>query len=126
MPVGKEIGKFDGKFTSVRQCAVNGEEGIVEGSYTAKVSGELKGTAVGTLTFTGLNSRGTISDLGTGYLDAGEAVPYKGHGVYWSGKHGAWETRAGVVMGDQVFVAEGQITLADGVFSFSGKLFELN
>jgi len=125
MPVGKELGKFKGKFSSVRTCEVNGESGVVEGSYTAKVTGEISGTAVGTLTFSGTNARGMLGDLGTGYLDSGDPQGYIGHGVYFAGSRGTWETRAGVVMGDQVLVAEGQIKMSDGEFSISGKIFEL-
>lgn len=125
MPVGKELGSFKGSFTSVRTCEVNGDDGVVEGTYTAKVSGQIAGTAVGTLTFSGANSGGTLSDLGTGYLDSGDAINYKGQGVYWSGKHGVWETRAAVKMGDQMIVAEAQVKMKDGEFSLSGKLFEL-
>ncbi len=46
MPVGKEIGKYKGTFSYVRLCERNGSEEVVEGSYKAKVSGELNGTAV--------------------------------------------------------------------------------
>ncbi len=125
MPVGKELGSFKGSFTSVETCEVNGDDGVVEGTYTAKVTGKIAGTAVGTLTFSGSNSGGTLSDLGTGYLDSGDAVNYKGQRVYWSGKHGVWETRAAVKMGDQMIVAEAQVKMKDGEFSVSGKLFEL-
>ena len=125
MPVGKEIGVFKGTFTSVKTCTINGDDGVVEGTYTAKVTGQIAGTAVGTLTFSGANGSGTLGDLGTGYLDSGDVVNYKGQGVYWSGKHGVWETRAGVKMGDQMIVAEAQVKMKDGEFSLSGKLFEL-
>ncbi len=125
MPVGKELGKFKGIFTSVRTCEVNGEQGVVEGTYTAKVSGQLSGTAVGTLTFSGSNARGTANDLGTAYLASGDVINYKTQGVYWSGSHGKWETRGAVMMGDQMLVVEGQISMSDGVFSSSGKIFEL-
>ena len=125
MPVGKELGKFKGTFTSVRTCEINGEQAIVEGTYTAKVTGQLSGTAVGTLTFSGSNARGTANDLGTGYLASGDVINYKSQGVYWSGSNGKWETRGASMMGDQMLVVESQITMSDGVFSLSGEIFEL-
>ena len=125
MPVGKELGSYKGTFSSVRVCEINGEEQIAEGSYTAKVSGELSGTAVGTMTFTGPIERGIITDLGTAFLDPGEVMTYKGQGVFWAGSQGSWETRAAAVMGDQTLVAEGQITMSDGDYSLSGKVSQL-
>lgn len=125
MPVGKQIGKYEGTFTSVRVCEVNGEQQVAEGSYTAKVSGDLSGTAVGTMTFSGTNGQGTMNDLGAGYLASGDVVTYKSQGVYWSGKQGHWETRAAAVMGDDQIVVEGKITMKDGKFSLSGGVFEL-
>ena len=125
MPVGKELGSYEGTFTSIRVCEINGEEQIVEGSYSGKVSGQLSGTGSGTTTFSGPNERGILSDLGVAYLDSGDVVSYKGQGVYWSTSQGIWETRAAFVIGDQVMVGEGQLTMADGVVSSSGKLFEL-
>ena len=125
MPVGKELGNYKGTFSSLRVCEINGEQQIAEGSYTGKVSGDLSGTAVGTMTFTGTNERRILSDLGSAFLDSGEVITYKGQGVYWYGSNGNWETRAAAVMGDQTLVAEGQITMSDGVFSLSGKVAEL-
>jgi len=72
MPVGKELGNFEGKFTSVRTVAINGEEVVTEGSYMGKVSGQLGGTVTGTATFTGTtgaSARGTMTALSVGYLD---------------------------------------------------------
>lgn len=125
MPAGKEIGSFDAKITSVRVREINGEERIIDGSYEAHVSGQLSGTATGTLTFTGLNDRGMLNDLGIGYLDSGDVLSYKSQGVYWVGDKGRWETRAAVLLGDQTAVVEAQITLANGSFSMKGKLLEL-
>lgn len=125
MPVGKEIGSYKGTFNSVRICEVDGEQQLVEGSYTSKVSGQLTGTGVATMKFSGNNQRGTISDVGIGYLTTGDVLTYKGQGVYWAGKQGNWETSAAVIVGDQMCVAEGQITMSDGIFSSAGKIYEL-
>lgn len=125
MPAQKEIGRFEGKFTSVRVREINAEERIIDGTYEAAVSGQLSGTATGTMTFSGLNDRGMVNDLGVGYLDSGDVLSYKGQGVYWAGNKGQWETRAAVIIGDQAIVAESQITLANGTFSLKGTLLEL-
>ena len=125
MPVGKGLGEYKGTFSSIRMCEINGDQQIAEGSYTAKLSGELSGTAVGTMTFSGSNERGTMTDLGVGYLDSGDVTSYKAHGVYWASSQGNWETRQAVVMGDQTLVVEGQITMSDGVFSLNGTVSEL-
>ena len=125
IPAEKEIGGYDGKFTSIRVCEINGEERVIEGTYEIRVSGELSGTATGTMTFTGLNERGTFSDLGVGYLDSGDVLSAKGQGVYWSGSKGQWETRGAWMLGDQMIVGEGQITMDDGIFSLKGRIREL-
>lgn len=125
MPTGKEIGKFDGKFTAVRVREINGEERVIEGTYEAKISGQMSGTGTGTITFTGLNDRGTVSDLGVGYLDSGDVTTARGQGVYFLSQKGQWEVRSAYLLGDQAVVSEGQITLSDGVFSLKGKILEL-
>ena len=125
MPVGNEIGGYEGNFTSIRTVEVNGDERIVEGTYIAKASGQLSGTITGTMTFSGRNERGTLTDLGVAYLDSGESPSSKGQGVYWSNAAGQWEIRAAYMLGDQMIVGEGQITLSNGEFSLAGKIFEL-
>ena len=128
MPVGKELANFEAKFTSVRTVAINGEEVVTEGSYMGKVSGQLSGTVTGTATFTGTtgaSARGTMTALSVGYLDSGDVLPGKGQGVYWATSAGNFETRAALMLGDQMVVGEGQIALANGEFTWSGKLFEL-
>jgi hypothetical protein len=125
MPVGKTLATYEGTLTSVRVCEGSGGEEIVEATYKAKMSGEMSGTAVGTMTFTGSNERGTLGDRGAGYLDSGGVESYKAAGAYWATSQGNWETRAAAVMGDQMLVVEGQITMSDGDFSVSGTVSEL-
>jgi outer membrane lipoprotein SlyB len=126
MPVGNELGNFEAKFTSVRTVAINGDEVVTEGSFMGKVSGQLAGTVTGTTTFTGTaTGGGTMTGLSVGYLDSGDVLPGKTQGVYWSTSTGNWETRAAVMLPDANVVVEGQITLADGEFTWSGKIFEL-
>ena len=125
MPVGNELGSYEGTFTSVRTVEIHGEERVIEGTYMAKASGQLSGTVSGTMTFSGTNERGTISSLGVGYLDSGEALTSKGQGVYWADGSGQWQIRAAFMLPEQMIVGEGQITLSGGVFSMGGKIFEL-
>jgi hypothetical protein len=124
MPVGKTMGEYQGTFTSIRHCETDGEGQLIEGSYIAKVSGEISGTASGTMRFSGTNDRGTLAELGTGYWDSG-VESYKGSGAYWASSQGNWETRAAIMMGDQMLVVEGQITMSDGVFSLNGTVSQL-
>ena len=89
------------------------------------VSGQLNGTVTGTVTFSGSNDSGTMTGLSVAYLDSGEVLPDKGQGVYWSGGNGKWETRAAFLLPDAMMAGEGQISLADGKFTWSGKVLEL-
>ena len=127
MPVGKELGGFKGKFTSIRTIAINGDDDrVIEGTYEAKVTGKLSGIATGTMTFSGANARGTFSDLGVGYLDSGKVLSGKGQGVYWKGKKGSWEIRGAFMLSGQMLVSEGQVTMSkSGEFGLKGKIFEL-
>jgi hypothetical protein len=125
MPLGKEIGSFSGKITSVRVLEINGEERVIEGTYEAELSGQMAGTGTGTLTFRGLNDRGTVTDLGVGYLASGDVPSARGQGVYFLSGKGQWEVRSAYLLGDQPIVSEGQITLKNGSFSLKGKIFEL-
>ena len=66
MPVGKQLGKFDGKFNSIRIVEVNDDNTrILEGSYSAAVTGDLAGTAKGTMTFDGAAERGVADFVET-------------------------------------------------------------
>lgn len=103
----------------------SGDVDTVEGSYMAKVSGDIAGTASGTMAFTGSNERGLLKDLGVGYLDSGEVAPYTAQGVYWSNKQGHWGTRAAVIMGDQMMVVEGQIKMTGDGYTTTGGVFAL-
>ena len=124
MPLGKEIGEYSGKFTSIRIAEIDGEERVIEGNYEAEITGQMTGTVTGTITFTGTNDRGTTADKGVGYLASGESIVGQGHGVYWLTKPGVWETRAATTLSSgQTLVGEGTIQL-DGL-STKGKIFEL-
>jgi len=125
MPVGKKMGSFKGKFTSIRTLEVSGNDRVIEGTYEAKVTGKLAGIVTGTITFSGENERGTFSDLGVAYLNSGGAIAGKGQGVYWSGKKGSWQLRGAFMLGKQMIVSEGQISLGAGGFTLKGDVFAL-
>lgn len=126
MPVGNEIGAYNGTFTSIRVLENDGDNRVLEGSYTGTVTGALSGTVVGTMTFSGTDAGGTLSDKGLGYLDSGDILSGRGHGLYWGSGKGVWETRAAFLLnGEQKLVGEGQITLSGTEVSMSGKIFEL-
>ena len=127
MPVGKELGGFKGKFTSIRTLAINSDDDrVIEGTWEAKMTGKMSGIATGTMTFSGANERGTFTDLGVGYLDSGKVITGKGLGVYWGGKKGSWEIRGAFMLSNQMVVSEGQVTLSKGgEFGLKGKIFDL-
>lgn len=125
MPVGKELGKFDGKFSSIRVLEVGDDTRVLEGTYAIEVSGQLSGTANGSITFDGRVERGTIKDRGVGFFASGDVVNAKGQGVYWLGSQGTWEVRSAYMIGDQMVVSEGQVVMAGEEVSLKGKIYEL-
>ncbi|MFT4564375.1 MAG: hypothetical protein ACI9BW_004138 [Gammaproteobacteria bacterium] len=125
MPAGKEIASFTGKFSSIRVIEVGDDTRVLEGTYQATISGELNGSANGSITFDGRSERGTLVDRGVGFFDSGDVVNAKGQGVYWLGKQGSWEVRAAYQIGDQMVVSEGQVTMVGDDVSLTGKIYEL-
>lgn len=125
MPVGKELGKFTGKFSSIRVIEVGDNTRVLEGTYAATISGQLNGTANGSITFDGSAERGTVSDRGVGFFASGDVVNAKGQGVYWLGSQGSWEVRSAYMIGDQMVVSEGQVVMAGEEVSLNGKIYEL-
>ena len=125
MDVGKELSTYDGVFSPLRTREVNGDETVVETTYSTKTSGDLAGTAMGTMTLSGTIERGTITELGNLFLDAGGGGPYRSQGVYWVDGTGNWQFRRMGIYGDLVYLAEDHCRLSDGVISVTGKLSEL-
>ena len=124
MPQGKEIGEFTSKSTSLRVTAIDGGEQTIEMSSEGTVSGQLSGTIINTVTFSGTNDRGSYTDNGVGYLDSGDSVQGCGQGVYWLSKPGEWETRGVLTLSaGQNLILEGRIVLATR--TWSGKISEL-
>lgn len=123
MPTGKEIGSIMSKITSIRVREINGEERVIEGTHEVELSGQMTGTGTGTMTFTGLNDRGSVRDLGVGYLTSGDVVSAEGQGVYWLTKPGNWEIRMAYLLAGQPVVLEGSIELESR--TLKGKMLEL-
>lgn len=126
MPAGKQLGKFDGKFTSIRVLKVRDDNSrVLEASYSAGVTGELAGTAKGTMTFDGRAENGVLTDRGFGIFASGEAVNAKGQGVYWGGADGTWEIRGAFKLGEQMVVSEGQVIMDGQDVLLKGNIFAL-
>ena len=120
MAIGKEIGEFSLKSTSVSYADDGGQVQInCEGTATNY------GTVVGTLTFhgeTGATS-GSLSWRGQGFLDSGESVSGIGEGSWEEmGKH-RWRTRMIVTTSDGgCHASDGHLDLATR--TLSGKMLE--
>ncbi|MGR8948663.1 MAG: hypothetical protein ACU84Q_11485 [Gammaproteobacteria bacterium] len=125
MPVGKKIGRYEGKFDSIRVVELGDDTRVLEGSYSATVSGGMKGIAKGTMTFDGHADRGTMSANVVGFFASGDVVNGKGQGVYWRGKKGRWEIRGAFALGDQMLVSEGRVIMDGEKVLIQGKIFEL-
>ena len=122
MAVGKQIGEFSLKSTSLTYSATGTGQANFEGS----VKGEgLTGPVLGTLTATGAPGAksGTCSWAGTSYLDNGEETGGKGEGTWEKiGTH-KWRIRA------VVYLSDGRTVASDGVLelatrSYTGTIFE--
>jgi hypothetical protein len=124
MPVGKSIGEYSLKSTSLTYSAAGSVQGNFEG--TAKGEG-LTGPVLGTLLTVGAPGAksGTCSWAGTSYLDNGQEVNGKGEGSWEKiGTH-KWHIRAVVYFSDgRTVVSDGEIALATR--SFTGTLYEWN
>ena len=122
MAVGKQIGEFSLKSTSITYSAAGSVQGNFEG--TAKGEG-LSGPVLGTLITVGVPGAksGTCSWAGASYLDNGEAVSSKGEGTWEKVGTNKWRIRA------VNYLSDGRTIGSDGVLelatrSFTGTLFE--
>jgi hypothetical protein len=125
MAVGKQLGEFALKATSLTYTATE-TGGSIQGNFEGTAKGEgLTGPVLGTLTSGGAPGAksGTCSWVGTSYLDNGEETHAKGEGTWESiGTH-KWRIRGINYLSDGRTVAsDGEIVLATR--SFTGTLFE--
>jgi hypothetical protein len=120
MALGKEIGDFSFKLTSVSYPGDDPTALInVDGTATGY------GTVLGTLTLRGEPGAkgGPASWRGDGFLDDGEMVHGIGHGTWEEIGHHKWRTRMIIAVSDgQTFASDGELDLATR--SFSGKNLE--
>lgn len=124
MPLGKQIGTFESKSTSIKVLSV-GDEDVSEVTYEGTSAGDLAGPYVGTATYSGSDEEGEVKFVGIGWPEpSGERVTFEGSGLYKRNGSGRWQTRAAIrsSRGEQ-FVSEGQIDLASG--TWIGDLFIL-
>lgn len=125
MPAGKELGTYAGKFDAIRVVEIGDDTRVLEGTYSATVSGQLAGIAKGTMTFDGSAKGGTLSANVAGFFSSGDVVNGKGQGVYWQGSQGSWEIRGAFQLGDQMVVSEGQVIMDGEEVLLKGKILEL-
>jgi hypothetical protein len=120
MALGKEIGSFSFKLTSVSYAGP-------EGSAQLNVDGKADryGTVLGTLVLSGAPGakNGSASWRGEGFLENGEVVAGTGEGSWQEiGKH-KWRTRMIIRVSDgEIFASDGQLDLASR--SYTGKNLE--
>lgn len=120
MAIGKEIGQFSFKLTSV---GYPGDDPSAQLNVDGTATGY--GTVLGTLTLRGEPGAkgGPATWRGDAFLDSGEMVHGVGHGVWEEiGRH-KWRTRMIISVTDgQTFASDGQLDLATR--SYSGKNLE--
>lgn len=124
MPLGKQIGTYESKSTSVKIVSV-GEQDVAEVTYEGTTTGELAGPWVGTTTYTGTDEEGELKFVGIGWPEpSGERVTFEGSGLYKKNGATRWQTRAALrsSRGEQ-FVSEGQIDHASR--TWIGDIFVL-
>ena len=118
MALGKDIGNFSFKITSV-SFGENGATVDVDGTA------DNFGTVLGTLTFTGDPAApgGALSWRGQSYPDGGEAAGSVGEGSFETLSNHKWRTRLIINTTDgQVFASDGELDLATR--SLKGKTLE--
>ncbi len=124
MPLGKQIGTFESKSTSVKVVSL-GDQDVVEATYEGTTSGDLAGPWVGTATYTGSDEEGELQFAGIGWPEpSGDRVKFQGTGLYKRIAPNRWQTRVALrtSRGEQL-VSEGQVDHATR--SWVGDLFTL-
>ncbi len=120
MALGKEIGDFSFKITSVSYP--DDQTATVDCDGTASGFGTVLGTLSFTLSQPGA-TRGALNWRGQSFLDSGEALQVVGDGAYEEVGQHKWRTRLVISVSDgQIFASDGQLDLASR--SLAGKLLE--
>ena len=119
MALGKEIGNFSLKITSVT---------VLDDGSTANCDGTADnfGTVLGTLTFSGGDpsvQSGPLSWRGESYLENGEVLRAVGEGTYEGLGNHKWRTRLIITTSDgQTFASDGELSLETR--TLTGKTLE--
>lgn len=124
MPLGKQIGAYEGKSTSINVVSL-GDQDVVEATYEGTTTGDLAGPWIGTATYSGTDEEGEVHFAGIGWPEpSGERVKFEGSGLYKRIATNRWQTRVALrsSQGDQM-VSEGQVELATR--SWVGDLYTL-
>ncbi len=125
MPVGKAIGEFSLKATTM--TFVPGSDGTitVQANWEGSLSGAgIAGTILGTATFVGAGAKtGSYSWCGASYLPSGDSVTGTAQGSFESiGTH-RWRTLGVNPLSDgRVVATEGELDLASR--SWTGRVLE--
>jgi len=121
MALGKSIGEFSFKFTTMTNCP--GPAGSVLNQFTWEGTATGFGAVFTTTTSVGGPKSGTFSECGTAYLDNGDGFSGIGQGTYESNGKNRWRTVDFIQISDGRRIAkEGEVDLASR--SWKGKLFE--
>lgn len=125
MPIGKEIGSYSAKATSITKDVDGAGNSVFVLNLEGTVSGGWKGTVLSTLiTTTGDFEAGTYTSSVSVYLDDGSVVSGEGTGVLKSLGGHKWQLNGTDLVSDGTCIAsEGVMTLADR--SLTGKIFEI-
>jgi len=124
MPLGKQIGSYESKSTSIKVVSVSDED-VVEVTYEGTTTGDLAGPWVGTATYCGSDEEGEVHFAGIGWPEpSGERVKFEGSGLYKRSGANRWQTRVALraSTGEQL-VSEGQVDHTSR--SWVGDLFTL-
>lgn len=124
MPLGKQLGSYESKSTSIKVVSV-GDQDVAEASYEGTTTGDLAGPFIGTATYIGSDEEGEIHFVGIGWPEpSGERATFEGSGLYKRCGANQWQTRMALrsSTGEQI-VSEGRVDHATR--SWTGDLFGL-
>ncbi len=124
MQLGKEIGSFSTKTTSMTVTPGDGD--ALDVSANVEGSAKLDGanvTVVGTVIFKGDAESGTLDWTARGFLESGGAISGKAHGTYQLTGPNIWQTTQIERLSDgRVIASRGEIDLAKR--AWTGKIFD--
>ena len=125
MPIGKEVGSFTAKATSIEKDVDAAGNNVFTLNFEGSVSGGWNGSVVSTMTSTTSDYQtGTYTSTVSVYLEDGSVVEGAGSGVFRSVSGHKWQLNGTDLVSDGSCIAsESLLTLADK--SLNGKIFEI-